>query len=213
MTEPFRFSDEQWSRLEAIVARAKGNLADFKGYRHILENGITSVGLFSKPILDGLPSAEARIEASHIRVRNACAELRDALSDFSDLESPLPISIEVELGKGSFNAFKEFLFMLEQKTAQPIERSRKRSRLGRDLYWQALATFWQCTLRLKVAIGKPSLTAEFIAVASEGILDTKADVVTNDAIRGVLRKFKETPLDENPFFHLCASLASGARKN
>jgi hypothetical protein len=212
--EPFRYSDADWRKLEAIVARAGGDAAreKFAGERAAFEK---LAGGWKQRIArwDGFklgPSDDFHDKVE--RVGNAALEMVAALDDLSFLPlifsgndlvwrgpSEADISSDEEFAKycvenqKRFSKFRGALAHIREKAGRVTAPKRKQKNLVRDRFFAALMRIWRVELGLRIRLNAYSPSVYFIEAASAAVLDK---AVTREMISNVIRKWPR--VEEEP---------------
>ena len=189
----FRYSDEQWRRLEAIVERAGGVVArdKFNAQRDAFEKMVSGwQGRIAR--WDGHTWGQDQT-GKYKRIERAAGELNAALADLGIpaifVGHELVWKGLAETGENDRQRYSCFCAALEHIRARAERMAapkRKRSVYARNRFFVDLWRVWRGELDLRVSPSALSPIVEFIATAAEGVLPEKHRAL--DTISNVIRK-------------------------
>jgi hypothetical protein len=199
---PFRYPDDQWERLEAIVQGAGGDDARDK-FTEKRDHFERMVGGW-KVRLDNWNGYTWGADESgkYKRVELAASELKAALDDLKFpaifagddlLWKPLDGTeenwkAEKDENPKRFEAFRKALDGIRMRTALMAAPRRKRKMYARDRFFIDLWRVWRAELDLAVSSSHFSSVVEFVATAAEGVYVFQNEETALETISNVIRK-------------------------
>lgn len=190
----FKYDDDQWLKLEAIVSRAGGDTAREKFARG-RANFEKQVGGWKIRIAawDGQkwgPDDTYKYK----RIELAASEFIAALDDlnfpaiFSGDDLVWKFLGELNENLERFSKFRDALNHIGSRARKLAAPRRKRKNYARDRFFAALMQKWRIDLALHIGVNaEASLIREFIECASVGVL---GEIPTKSAISDVIRRWK-----------------------
>jgi hypothetical protein len=206
--EPFRYSDEQWARMQAIVERAGGDAARDKfdaqrvAFESIAHGWKRQMGKWNGFVFrdDKHGDNSDRFE----RIATAARELKAGLEEFA---SPAffwghdllwkrldgtETDWEAEKDE-NWQRYRKFLGALSHLQMRGAELAaqgkplRKRVRFARNLFIGHLGEYWRTQLGLHITASVKSPFVRFVEAAAEGVYKFKSPDAARDKILNVVR--------------------------
>jgi hypothetical protein len=181
----FRYSDEQWRALEAIVARAGGDEARTKfatgrvgfekqagGYRERIATW------------DGLSYGGGNADQKkYERIERAARELAAALDDYGSW-------IALANNADELLHLREGLSRVAPRAGKMAATGRKNQNLMRNRFFLALARSWHSDLGLRIAVSVDSHLVNFIEAAMKGVWEKpiKKGVLDQESPKDIISK-------------------------
>jgi hypothetical protein len=198
--DSFRYSDEQWQRMEAIVERAGKAVArnKFNAQRAAFEN--TAGGWKDRrERWSGRTLSDADAFA-YARLEQAARELNAVFDQLSATgRLPFPAILvgcdlvwkglaETRENDERFAAFRKALDHIAKRAAQVTRPERRRPLLARNRFFGELGRVWRVELGLEIKASATSRFVKFVATASEEVCDFPGETPL-DTISNVIRKW------------------------
>jgi hypothetical protein len=203
----FRYDDEAWLKLEAIISRAGGDAAKekFTAGRASFEK---QAGGWKMRIAGRDGRTWGRDDTGkYERIERAALELVEALDDLNfpaifsgnDLVwvSPCEPSLRDDESFGRyqkenherFSRFREALGHVRLRAKRMAAKNPKRKNQARDYFFAELTRVWRDDLGLNVGVSANSLLVAFIEIAASSMCGLR-EATAKDAISNAIRKWK-----------------------
>jgi hypothetical protein len=186
---PFRYPDDQWERLEAIVQGAGGDDAREK-FTEKRDRFERMVGGWRKrlPLWNGFTFGGHHDDKTYERIASAAGQLHAALVKLGSPSRFTGNSLAWIDFPASQEAFLTTLERVRAKAAMMTERGRKRPLYARDRFFVDLASEWR-DLGLEITTGDTSPFVAFAALAGDGVVNFKGKEAARTAILHTIRKW------------------------